>query len=169
MFSWVFSVQIQNKNNHHCIFSFHRKDYSFQSDDTMKKTHLNTVKIFLFLVTSILNEALSSSGKIKANVLVIMKRGKVVGRSSRFQPIRIQGFPVDIVCPYCSPLFIGHNANISLTVFSQLSLSPPLPPACKLVSSLFFLCRPIRWHFYPDLFAKHGMQICLHYSQRSLE
>ena len=46
----------------------------------MKKTHLNTVKIFLFLVTSILNEALSSSGKIKAHVLVIMKRGKVVGR-----------------------------------------------------------------------------------------
>ena len=40
----------------------------------MKKIHLNTVKIFLFLVTAILNEGLSSSGEIKVNVLVIIKR-----------------------------------------------------------------------------------------------
>ena len=46
----------------------------------MKKIHLNAFKIFLFLVTAILNEGFSSSGKIKANVLVIMKRGKVVDR-----------------------------------------------------------------------------------------
>lgn len=78
---------MQNKNNHHCIFSFHRKDYSFQSDDAMKKIHLNAVKIFLFLVTTILNEGLSSSGEIKVNVLVIIKRGKG-GR----QIISVSGF-----------------------------------------------------------------------------
>lgn len=32
----------------------------------MKKIHLNAVKIFLFLVTAILNEELSSSGEIKS-------------------------------------------------------------------------------------------------------
>ena len=32
----------------------------------MKKIHLNAVKIFLFLVTAILNEGLSSSGEIKS-------------------------------------------------------------------------------------------------------
>lgn len=42
----------------------------------MKKIHLNTVKIFLSLFTAILNEGLSSSGEIKANVLVIIERGK---------------------------------------------------------------------------------------------
>ena len=42
----------------------------------MKKIHLNAVKIFLFLVTAILSEGLSSRGEIKVNVLVIIKRGK---------------------------------------------------------------------------------------------
>lgn len=42
----------------------------------MKKIHLNAVKIFLFLVNAILNEGLTSSGEIKVNVLVIIKRGK---------------------------------------------------------------------------------------------
>ena len=46
----------------------------------MKKIYLNTVKIFLFLVTAILNEGLSSRGEIKVNVLVIIKGGNVVGR-----------------------------------------------------------------------------------------
>ena len=153
MFSWVFSVQMQNKNNHHCIFSFHRKNYSFQCDDTMKKIHLNAVKIFLFLVTAILNEGLSSSGEIKVKVLVIINRGKG-GRQiisvSGFQPIRIQGFQVDIVRPYCSPLFIGHSANISHCIFATV---PTTSPACRQPvnqSTQFVdLDRSIRWHFYP--------------------
>ena len=53
----------------------------------MKKIHLNTVKIFLFLVTAILNEGLSSSGELKENVLLINKRGKG-GR----QIISVSGF-----------------------------------------------------------------------------
>lgn len=171
MYSWVFSVQMQNKNNHHCIFSFHRKDYSFQSDDTMKKIHLNAVKIFLFLVTAILNEGLSSSGEIKVNVLMIIKRGKG-GRQiisvSGFSPIRIQGFQVDIVRPYCSPLFIVHNANISHCIFATV---PTTSLACRqpVNQSLQFvdLYRSIRWHFYPDFFAEHGISICLRYSRRS--
>ena len=162
MFSWVFSVQMQNKNNHHCIFSFHRKNYSFQSDDTMKKIHLNAVKIFLFLVTAILNEGLSSSGEIKVNVLVIIKRGKG-GRQvisvSGFQPIRIQGFQVDIVRPYCSPLFIVHNANISHCILATPTTSPACRQPVNQSTQFVDLDRPIRWHFYPDFFAEHGIPI----------
>lgn len=50
----------------------------------MKKIHFNTVKIFLFLVTAILNEGLSSSGEIKENVLVIIKRTTLHLRGGRW-------------------------------------------------------------------------------------
>ena len=42
----------------------------------MKKIHLNAVKIFLFLVTAILNEELSSSGEIKSERFGDYQKGK---------------------------------------------------------------------------------------------
>ena len=94
----------------------------------MKKIHLNAVKIFLFLVTAILSEGLSSSGEIKVNVLVIIKRGKggrqiisvyLVSSQSESRAFRLISFVLTV------RHFSLCTMPISLTIFSQLFLPPP--------------------------------------------
>ena len=103
----------------------------------MKKIHLNAVKIFLFLVTAILGEGLSSSGEIKVNVLVIIKRGKggrqiisvyLVSSQSESRAFRLISFVLTV------RHFLLCTMPISLTVFSQLFLLPPLHAASLWIS-----------------------------------
>ena len=103
----------------------------------MKKIHLNAVKIFLFLVTAILNEGLSSSGETKVNVLVIIKRGKggrqiisvyLVSSQSESRAFRLISFVLTV------RHFLLCTMPISLTVFSQLFLPPPLHTASLWIS-----------------------------------
>ena len=103
----------------------------------MKKIHLNAVKIFLFLVTAILGEGLSSSGEIKVNVLVIIKRGKggrqiisvyLVSSQSESRAFRLISFVLTV------RHFLLYTMPISLTVFSQLFLPPPLHAASLWIS-----------------------------------
>lgn len=107
----------------------------------MKKIHLNAVKIFLFLVTATLGEGLSSSGEIKVNVLVIIKRGKggrqiisvyLVSSQSESRAFRLISFVLTV------RHFLLYTMPISLTVFSQLFLPPPLH-ATSLWISLYSL------------------------------
>ena len=147
MFSWVFSVQMQNKNNHHCIFFFPQKELTFQSGDTMKKIHLNAVKIFLFLVTATLGEGLSSSGEIKVNVLVIIKRGKggrqiisvyLVSSQSESRAFRLISFVLTVRHFYCAQC-----QYLSLYFRNCSYHLPCTPPACELVS---IVCEPISFY-----------------------
>ena len=103
----------------------------------MKKIHLNAVKIFLFLVTATLGEGLSSSGEIKVNVLVIIKRGKggrqiisvyLVSSQSESRAFRLISFVLTV------RHFLLCTMPISLTVFSQLFLPPPLHAASLWIS-----------------------------------
>ena len=113
----------------------------------MKKIHLNAVKIFLFLVTAILGEGLSSSGEIKVNVLVIIKRGKggrqiisvyLVSSQSESRAFRLISFVLTVRHFYCA------QCQYLSLYFRNCSYHLPCTPrACELVS---IVCGPISFY-----------------------
>ena len=112
----------------------------------MKKIHLNAVKIFLFLVTAILNEGLSSSGEIKVNFLGYQKGERWSTDNKRIwflanQNLGLSGWYrssllfATFYCAQCQYLSL-YFRNCSYHL-------PCMPPACELVS---IVCGPISFY-----------------------